>query len=157
MAIFLIIRSSIALKASSNFDSTQIKNNADQFRNQFNPNSLLLEFRNGSKTRIENKLLENRPEMMKDLESKLVNNKLKLGNQQTKLDNSNKQTNSSANPNDRIDKLEKSEEKWSDWSECSVDCGIGIQTQRLINEADLFTSIKYKICKKQVKYRFKRN
>ena len=41
-------------------------------------------------------------------------------------------------------------EKWSDWSSCSVDCGIGLQTQRLQTNGE-FSSIKYKICKKQVK------
>ena len=50
-------------------------------------------------------------------------------------------------PDQAADKSET--ERWSDWSDCSVACGIGVQTQRLESRAQ-FSSIKYKVCKKQV-------
>lgn len=53
-------------------------------------------------------------------------------------------------PSDQAtDKMAEPAERWSDWSDCSVPCGIGVQTQRLESRLE-FSSIKYKVCKKQV-------
>lgn len=51
-------------------------------------------------------------------------------------------------PQTAADQAGDKAERWSDWSDCSVACGIGVQTQRL--ESSEFSSIKYRVCKKQV-------